>query len=175
MRNSTKICNECGISKPLTEFTPQKTNRDGRMGKCRHCWSMRKKRLLVEQVKSGRFGWCKNCNFPLSRSPKGRKLPLCKKCLSGELSPHWKGGHLHVSGYRVMKVTGKNKGIFEHRLVMEKHIGRKLYKDETIHHKNGIRDDNRIENLELMVGAHARGITTKEAIDWAHKILERYL
>ena len=62
----------------------------------------------------------------------------------------------------------------EHRLVMEDHLGRYLTKDERIHHKNGIRDDNRIENLELWASVHPYGQRASDLVKFAHEILKRY-
>jgi hypothetical protein len=57
---------------------------------------------------------------------------------------------------------------------MEQYLGRALFPNETIHHKNGVRHDNRIENLELWVGAHGRGQRVEERIADALTVLQRY-
>lgn len=92
-----------------------------------------------------------------------RKRKFCsnKKCqttrVRGALHPSWKGGRAVRSGYMTVYV-GPNtsvKGLYklEHRVVMEKHMGRELTKDEIVHHKNGNKLDNRLENLEIMLRA----------------------
>ena len=73
---------------------------------------------------------------------------------TGTVSASWKGGKLYLSGYVLIKTEGHPFGshgyVQEHRLIMEKHLGRYLDRKERVHHINGIKDDNRIENLQLM-------------------------
>jgi hypothetical protein len=64
--------------------------------------------------------------------------------------------------------------VFEHILVMEDLLGRHLLPEETIHHRNGVRDDNRPENLELWVRPQPVGIRAEDALAWAQEIRDRY-
>src|ERR1700741_4747541 len=91
--------------------------------------------------------------------------PIKKKGREGD-------GSINSSGYRVFWKNGKQ--VREHRLIMEQYLGRDLYSDEYVHHKNGIRNDNRIENLELWASSQPKGQRVEDLIGWAEEILKRY-
>lgn len=82
------------------------------------------------------------------------------------------------NGYVRMIVPGKNgkpsRDVFEHRYNMEQHLTRELRPEETVHHINGIRSDNRIENLALFNSRHGPGQRVVDKVQFAIEILIMY-
>lgn len=84
----------------------------------------------------------------------------CAKRKKGPMNGHWKTGRINAGGYTLVWVDKndfcfpmtrqRNNYVLEHRLVMAKHLGRCLKSYEVVHHKNGVKNDNKIENLALL-------------------------
>lgn len=136
--------------------------------------------------------YCKTCDRQSNKGAVARArartaIPCLKQC--GKLvKPEGKTGMCHLCLNKSKLNTGKGyktkkkyimkrkdgKAIAEHRIVMEEFLGRDLTKGENVHHINGVRDDNRIENLELWVSHQPSGQRVEDLIDWARYILDKY-
>jgi hypothetical protein len=97
----------------------------------------------------------------------------------GVTHSNWKGGRVQLKdGYVRLFSPGHPRAVngryvLEHILVMEQVLGRHLNDDETIHHRNGVRNDNRPENLELWASSHPPGQRLEDLRSWAFQTLCR--
>jgi hypothetical protein len=157
-----------------------------RTGKRYGIWTVLKK---VHSKQKTRTAWLCRCDCGTERvmsaqylkpSLGGIKSCGCLNHLSrrGQDAPGYKRGYYKKqSGYICFRGENRNgewREIPFHVAVMEKTIGRRLTPGETVHHKNGIRDDNRIENLELWGNKHPSGQRVEDMISFCIDYLTEY-
>ena len=112
---------------------------------------------------------CLTCQRLVAKLQADVRLPLPASAKANKIVKDDDGYVYHFTG------TAKNpQAVGVHRTVMEQHLGRKLRRGESVHHKNGVRDDNRLENLELWTRPQPTGIRAKDALDWAYEIIRLY-
>lgn len=124
---------------------------------------------------------CIDCEVPVFHDNS-----RCRECSNiakrGSGNGNYKGRSITTQGYVILtledgkrhpnaQATGR---ILEHIKVMSDFLGRPLEKGEEVHHKNGNRADNRIENLELWTRSHPTGVRVTDLYEWATNYIERY-
>jgi hypothetical protein len=157
-----KKCKKCNIEYPITDFY-----KNGIYFKsvCKKCY------IDIEVGKGSRRGsTCADCDAGIARRAK-----RCKSCSINNKrgTAKWfkdKNGYIT----RTIKTNGIPLSQMQHRDIMEEILGRKLIGKETVHHKNGKRDDNRPENLELWNSNHPSGQRVDDLVKYAIEILKQY-
>ncbi len=145
---------------------------------CRGCEEEEKSRYLLVWGSGCPYDSCqyRDC----TSVPRGRgfctthRLFVIRWCELATRPMRERGSGSLKEGY-VKKYSRKHgKAVGEHRLVMEDYLGRDLRDDENVHHRNGVRYDNRIENLELWISSQPSGQRVEDIYEWAKTIVNRY-
>lgn len=173
MNNPEKRCTHCETVKSLDEFGKKTAAPDGHFAACKKC----RKQKYIERTEP-----CSVVNSAGERcSGKAYNKGLCpghfdrlkaRGDIQADIPLYYLrnkpgSGYINKYGYKVFRRDGRH--VSEHRVVMEEKLGRSLLPNENIHHINGIRDDNRPENLELWVTSQPAGQRIPDMIEYIAK------
>lgn len=172
-------CEHCG-----TEFTRRKGQESERSFCSRRCyWDSSYRSQLIAKANEARSpeAWyeapCASCGTAVRRHASRRpKRTYCsRECHNKDRRrAQRRGGYVLVFVGRDEPGSTKSGHMFEHRKVMQDLLGRALLPEENVHHKNGVRDDNRPENLELWTRSQPRGQRVEDKLKWAREFLALY-
>lgn len=163
---STILCQNCNVTKrKYGTFTP-----DHRNITCKLC-----NNIFVHKYKNALY--CPDCrlkyNLITCRKIKRPKNDIKKTRAKNGTGTTTRAGYRQIT--RVGHAnSGANGKIQEHTFVMSEYLDRPLDKHESVHHKNGIRHDNRIENLELWSRYQPIGQRVEDLLSWAREIILKY-
>lgn len=166
-----RVCPDCG---------GPKTNPAAK--RCRDCYYKSRPRAICVQPDC-----CEPvtghglCEMHRQRMKAGRDLSLPKFAKNRPADPYvgnwFDNGHGYIvrnefgaftSGRREVRV------VFQHRWLMEQKLGRSLLPTESVHHINGVRYDNRLDNLELWSKSQPAGQRVADKVEWATELLKLY-
>ena len=118
-------------------------------------------------------GVCKKCYRKIHYEEHERKRRGAKKHIIHPVGTLGKDffGYLTI---KIGKGNGAKDWVKHHRYVMEQHLGRPLKSFENVHHINGNKEDNRIENLELWITSQPKGQRIQDLVEYAEWILKTY-
>lgn len=168
---TTKKCKECRLTCICEKCGKEFSSKRQKFPRCGQCQYNHYKEKTPEKFdNSMEKRYLKIAN----KRREVKNLPLDHIFFNGPK----KEGYLNKKGYRLMleldPEIGKYRRVYEHVLVMEEFMKRRLIKGETVHHKNGIRDDNRIENLELWNKGQPAGQRVEDRIKYYIEFLMVY-
>lgn len=155
-----RVCVSCGKIKSTSFTTLKKYVDHGFTGKCFSCF-IKSDRVSMRGDNHPRWvGW------KMRKNRQGYVI----------LNTHFlsKKDKILCQGMTKNNTKFRRNQIFEHKFILAKHLNRPLLEHENVHHKNGIKDDNRIENLELWSTSQPSGQRVTDKIEWCKQFLKEY-